>query len=62
MVNFKFYNVTSWLTNNFNTHIAQYLNIFLETFYTKCRGETSRRAFFEKLKLTISLDQCPKVL
>ena len=27
-VKFKFYNITSWLTNNYNTHIAQYLNIF----------------------------------
>ena len=25
MVNFKFYDVTAWLTNNCNTHIAQYL-------------------------------------
>ena len=25
-VNFKFYDVTTWLTNNCNTHIAQYLN------------------------------------
>ena len=24
-VNFKFYDVTSWLTNNWNTHIAQCL-------------------------------------
>ena len=23
-VNFKFYDVTAWLTNNRNTHIAQY--------------------------------------
>ena len=23
--NFKFYDVTAWLTNNCNTHIAQYL-------------------------------------
>ena len=23
--NFKFYNVTAWLTNSCNTHIAQYL-------------------------------------
>ena len=23
-VNFKFYDVKAWLTNNFNTHIAQY--------------------------------------
>ena len=24
-VNFKFYDVTAWLANNCNTHIAQYL-------------------------------------
>ena len=24
-INFKFYDVTAMLTNNFNTHIAQYL-------------------------------------
>ena len=24
-INFKFYDVTAWLTNNCNTHIAQYL-------------------------------------
>ena len=24
-VNFKFYDVTAWLTNNCNTHITQYL-------------------------------------
>ena len=24
-VNFKIYDVTTWLTNNYNTHIAQYL-------------------------------------
>ena len=24
-VNFNIYNVTTWLTNNYNTHIAQYL-------------------------------------
>ena len=24
MVNFKFYDITAWITNNFNTHIAQY--------------------------------------
>ena len=24
-VNFKFYDITAWLTNNCNTHIAQYL-------------------------------------
>ena len=25
MVNFKIYDVTGWTTNNYNTHIAQYL-------------------------------------
>ena len=24
-VNFKIYDVTAWLTNNYNTHIAQYI-------------------------------------
>ena len=37
-------------------------SIFLEKSYTKGGGETSPRLFFEKLKLTISLDQWPKVL
>ena len=32
-------------------------NIFLEKQYTKCGGETSPRPFYEKLKLSISLDQ-----
>ena len=32
-------------------------NIFLEKSCTKCGGETSLRPFFEKLKLSISLDQ-----
>ena len=26
-INFKFYDVTAWLTNNCNTHIAQYLEM-----------------------------------
>ena len=25
-INFKFYDLTAWLTNNCNTHIAQYLD------------------------------------
>ena len=25
-VNFKFYDLTAWLTNNYNTHISQYLD------------------------------------
>ena len=36
--------------------------IFLEKSYTGCGGETSSRPLPEKLKLTISLDQLPKVL
>ena len=37
-------------------------NNFLEKSYTKCGGETSPRLFFEKLKLSISLDQYSNVL
>ena len=37
-------------------------NIFLKKSYTECGGETSPRLFSEKLKLSISLDQCSKVL
>ena len=36
-------------------------NIFLEKSYAKCGGETGPRSFREKLKLSISLDQKPKV-
>ena len=32
-------------------------NIFLEKSYSKCVGETSRRLFSKKLKLTVYLDQ-----
>ena len=32
-------------------------NIFLKKSCTKCSGETSPRPFFEKFKLSISLDQ-----
>ena len=32
-------------------------NIFLENSYTICGGETSPTPFFEKLKLSMSLDQ-----
>ena len=27
-VNFEFYDVTAWLTNNCNTHIAQHFEMF----------------------------------
>ena len=32
-------------------------NIFKEKWCTKCVGQTSPRPFYEKLKLSISLDQ-----
>ena len=51
-VNFKIYDVTAWLTNNCNTHIAQHQLIeynmriiFTEKWCTKCGGETSPRPF-----------------
>ena len=37
-------------------------NIFLEKPYTKCGGETNPRPFSKKSKLSVSLDQFPKVL
>ena len=37
-------------------------NIFVETLYLKCGGETIPRAFSEKLKSSISLDEKAKVL
>ena len=37
-------------------------NIFLEKLYTKCGKETIPRPFSKKSKLTISPDQCSKVL
>ena len=37
-------------------------NCFLGKSHTECGGETSVRPFSEKLKLSISLDQSPKIL
>ena len=37
-------------------------NIFREKSYTKCGGETIPIPFLKKSKLSISLDQCSKVL
>ena len=37
-------------------------NIFLEKSYAKCGGETIPSPFSKKSKLSISLDQQPKVL
>ena len=37
-------------------------NIFIEKSYIKCDGETILKPIFEKLKLSISLDQHSKVL
>ena len=36
-------------------------NIFFHKSYTKCGAETSPRPFFEKKKMSISLDQLAKV-
>ena len=36
--------------------------IFLEKSYTKCGGEASPRPFYEKLKLSISLERLPEML
>ena len=36
--------------------------IFLEKSYTKCGGEASPRSFYEKLKLSISLERLPEML
>ena len=65
MVNFKIYDVTDWTASNHNTHIAQYLTklresdneIWSEKSYTKCGGEASPRPFYQKSKLSMSLDQ-----
>ena len=77
-VNFQFYDITTWLTNNCNIYCPRgkgnqtvkfgqssqcnMRTIFLKKSYTKYDGETSSRFFSEKLKLTISLDQWSKVL
>ena len=37
-------------------------HIFLEKLYTKCGGEASRRPFYKKLKLRVSLDQQSEML
>ena len=37
-------------------------NIFLENSYTKCGKETIPRPFLKKSKLSISLNQLPKIL
>ena len=73
--NFKFYDVTAWLTNNCNTNIPRgkgnqtmkfaqltecnMRNIFLEKSYTQCEAETRSGPFSEKLSK--SLDQKSKV-
>ena len=76
-VDFKIYNVTTWLTNNCNTHISRskdnqamifgqliernMRNIFFEKSYTNCNGDTIPRPFSEKSKLSISRDQYSRV-
>ena len=75
-VNFKFHDVTTWLKNNCNIHIAQYCKamkfghlieynmriFFFEKSFTKCAGETIPRHLSIKSKFSRSLDQCCKVL
>ena len=74
-VNFKIRDVTTWLTNNYNTQynnsrskgnqemkfgqLIEYnmRNIFVETSYIKCSGETIPRPLSKKSKLIVSLDQ-----
>ena len=61
MVNFKIYDAKQWTTNNYNTHITQYLNqtmkfdqlikqivknIFLQKSCRKLGRETSSRPLF----------------
>ena len=67
-VNFKSYDVTTWLTNNISRSkgnqtmkFGQLIecnmkSIFHKKSYPKCGGGTSPRRFFEKLKLSISLN------
>ena len=70
MVKFKIYDVTDWTASNYNTHISQYLRklrepdneIWSEKSYTKCGGEASPRPFYQKSKLSISLDQQSEML
>ena len=60
-VNFKIHNVNQ--TIKFDQLIEGNMrNIFLEKSYTKCNGEASPRLFYEKSKLSISLDQQSKML
>ena len=68
-VNFKFHDVTAWLTivihilpnilRSKGNQTMKFLlrNIFIEKSSTKCGGEFSPRPFYWKLKLSISLDQ-----
>ena len=66
-INLKFYDVTIWLKNNQTMKFGQLVeynmrNVFLEKSYTKYGEETSPRPFSGRLKLSIALDQQPKVL
>ena len=66
-INLKFYDVTIWLKNNQTMKFGQLVeynmrSVFLEKSYTKYGEETSPRPFSGRLKLSIALDQQPKVL
>ena len=60
----KFHSVSFPLDNAIWSVWIEYnmKNIFLETWYTKCGGETVPRPFSKKLKLSISMDQYSKVI
>ena len=76
-VNFNIYKVTTWEKKNWNTYRVKYFkkssqsnnqiwlvnrNIFHETFYPKCVGETIPSACSKNSKLSLSLSQQSKVL
>ena len=50
-------------TMNFGWSIEYNMfSIFLKKSYTKCSGETGRRPFYKKSKVSISLDQQSRIL
>ena len=71
----KTYNITKWITNNYNTHthmhvthttkfsqlVENNMRNVVEKPCTKCDGETSPRPFFKKSKLSWSMNQKSEV-
>ena len=60
-VNFEIYDITTWLTNQCNTRIAQYL-IKKRQLENEIWSVNIRRPFSKKSKLNIFLDHQSKVL